>query len=108
MSRSFYRPELNAFAFVFFCHTCSSIRIDMSHAGPIQAFLANLSRVGAYGVDIFSLSAYLITTLLISERQNEGTINTVARKKGFKDMASVFRISDYYFGSKLVYVRPVS
>jgi peptidoglycan/LPS O-acetylase OafA/YrhL len=59
MSRSFYRPELNAlrfvaFAFVFFCHTRSSIRVDMSNAGPIQAFLANLSRVGAYGVDIFS------------------------------------------------------
>lgn len=84
MSRKFYRPELDAlrfvaFAFVFYCHTCASISGDMSNAGPIQAFLANLSRAGAYGVDIFFLlSAYLITTLLINERQNSGTINTVA------------------------------
>lgn len=76
-----YRPELDvlrlvAFALVFLFHTCASIHGEMSQAGPIQAFLANLSMAGSYGVDIFFLlSAYLIATLLIRERDRSGTIN---------------------------------
>jgi peptidoglycan/LPS O-acetylase OafA/YrhL len=82
MQSKFYRPELDvlrfvAFAFVFFFHTASSIRGEMSSSGGIQPFLSTVAMAGSYGVDIFFLlSSYLITTLLLQEKDRTGTIDT--------------------------------
>lgn len=76
----FYRPELDAlrflaFALVFLRHTGASISGDMYAAGGIQAFIADVSTAGSYGVDLFFLlSAYLITELFMREKARTGTI----------------------------------
>jgi peptidoglycan/LPS O-acetylase OafA/YrhL len=82
MQSKFYRPELDilrfvAFALVFLYHTASSIRGEMSSGGAIQRFLSDAAMAGSYGVDLFFLlSAYLITTLLLREKNRTGTIDT--------------------------------
>jgi peptidoglycan/LPS O-acetylase OafA/YrhL len=73
MQNRFYRPELDvlrflAFGMVFLRHTGASIAGDMQRTGGMQAFLAELSASGSYGVDLFFLlSAYLITELFMRE-----------------------------------------
>jgi len=92
MRSGFHRPELDilrffAFALVFFCHTCSSIR------GDVPAAFASLSRMGSYGVDIFFLlSAFLIAGLLVREKERSGTINARAFY-----MRRILRIWPVYF-----------
>lgn len=81
---SFYRPELDvlrflAFFLVFVRHTGASIAGAMYEAGGLQAVLADLSMPGSYGVDIFFLlSAYLITELLMREKDRTGTLDIKA------------------------------
>ncbi len=79
----FYRPQLDvlrffAFFAVFLNHTLSTHVISRL-AGASQArgeWLEALHRSGGYGVDLFfTLSAYLITELLLRERSVRGTID---------------------------------
>lgn len=81
---SFYRPELDvlrflAFFLVFVRHTGASIAGEMYEAGGWQAVLADLSMPGSYGVDVFFLlSAYLITDLLMREKERSGRLDIKA------------------------------
>ncbi len=82
--RGFYRPELDAlrfFAFlaVFLRHTISSnvgwwLKLGIGHT--LATVGANASQAGAFGVTLFyTLSAYLITTLLLREKARLGKLH---------------------------------
>lgn len=85
-SKPFYRPELDAlrfiaFAFVFLCH---SPRLG-TYPGMAYRYLwiakyyDIFARAGAYGLCIFFLlSAYLISELLLREKEKTGTIHLKA------------------------------
>jgi peptidoglycan/LPS O-acetylase OafA/YrhL len=79
---SFYRPELDAlrfFAFlgVFVFHATRSA--DLGFLGSLSPWAAAVSDSGAYGVDLFfALSAYLITALLLREKESQGTLDLKA------------------------------
>ena len=90
----YYRPELDvlrfiAFMFVFFTH-----RNDLSPIDPAaHPWLYNLTLIGVYGVPIFfMLSAYLITELLLRERERTGRIHVRAFY-----MRRILRIWPLYF-----------
>ena len=88
---AFYRPELDmvrffAFLAVFICHTLDS-PANRPRSGHLPAWLAAteaaLARGGVYGVDLFFvLSAYLITELLIREKQRQGSLDIKAFYRG--------------------------
>ncbi len=80
-----YRPELDilrffAFFFVFFCHAADNSIPEAkltSYGIPpmIAVAFKGFIRGGGYGVDLFfCLSAYLITALLLKERQETGKL----------------------------------
>ena len=80
----FYRPELDVlrfFAFfgVFIFHAAPHTRDFYDAAGAphwLSSFLISVFGAGAYGVDLFfALSAYLITSLLLRERDLTGTVD---------------------------------
>jgi peptidoglycan/LPS O-acetylase OafA/YrhL len=81
---SFYRPELDvlrffAFLSVFVYHTLY-VPLDHLVGRGVPMWFAQLqvgiSRAGAYGVDLFfALSAYLITELLLREKEYRGTLD---------------------------------
>jgi peptidoglycan/LPS O-acetylase OafA/YrhL len=86
-TRSFYKPELDmlrffAFLAVFFFHTVDySTDFLVQHHLPLWAAKSALgvAHAGAYGVDLFFvLSAYLITELLLREKDVTGTLNVRA------------------------------
>ncbi len=81
--KRFYRPELDclrffAFMCVFVHHTLpKQPEFYILHALP--GWLAYLARAGASGVDLFfCLSAYLITELLVREKEFRGELNVKA------------------------------
>jgi peptidoglycan/LPS O-acetylase OafA/YrhL len=81
-AQRFYRPELDclrffAFFAVFVHHTFAH-ETDYYAARhiPFGAFLASAARAGSFGVDLFFLlSAYLITELLLREREQFGSVH---------------------------------
>lgn len=102
IAKRFYRPELDALRFlafflVYFTHTSASIVDQMAAAGPVQATLADISRGGGYGVDLFFLlSAYLITELLTREMDRTGAIDVPSFY-----MRRILRIWPLYFSFTL-------
>jgi peptidoglycan/LPS O-acetylase OafA/YrhL len=82
-SKSFYRPELDclrffAFLAVFVHHTMPR-EIDFYVAHHLPAALSNVAYAGSFGVDLFfCLSAFLITELLLREKEEVGYLNVKA------------------------------
>jgi peptidoglycan/LPS O-acetylase OafA/YrhL len=87
----YYRPELDALRFAaFFCVFCSH-RIDYVEIDPV--WLARFGRMGSFGVQIFFLlSAFLITELLLRERERTGQVHIRAFY-----MRRILRIWPLYF-----------
>ena len=80
--KRFYQPELDglrfyAFLGVFFTHSFPlEEAFYHGHHLPLAWLWAALMRAGAAGVDLFfALSAYLITSLLLKERRQTGSIS---------------------------------
>jgi peptidoglycan/LPS O-acetylase OafA/YrhL len=78
----FYRPELDclrffAFFAVFVFHTFPpDAHYYSSRHVPFSWLAASISRAGSFGVDLFFLlSAYLITELLLREKQQSGAVH---------------------------------
>ena len=82
-SKSFYRPELDclrffAFLAVFVHHTMPR-QIDFYIAHHLPTALSNVAYAGSFGVDLFfCLSAFLITELLLREKEEVGYLNVKA------------------------------
>jgi peptidoglycan/LPS O-acetylase OafA/YrhL len=80
---SFYRPELDclrffAFFAVFVHHSLPS-NADFYLAHRLPVVFADIPYAGAWGVDLFfCLSAYLITELLVREKDQVGYLNVRA------------------------------
>jgi peptidoglycan/LPS O-acetylase OafA/YrhL len=98
--KAFYRPELDAlrfFAFlaVFLFHFNRPVAMFTQHGVPHAVAVAGTSLIegGVFGVDLFFvLSAYLITELLLREKEVCGTLDV----KGFY-IRRVLRIWPLYF-----------
>ena len=66
---SFYKPELDALRFLAF------LMVFISHCPLGNSLFGRMGEAGAFGVGVFfCLSAYLIVTLLLRERDRTGTI----------------------------------
>src|SRR5271157_1881088 len=79
----FYRPELDClrfFAFLgVFVHHSIPKEPSFFRAHGLPVILSNFSYAGAFGVDLFfCLSAYLITKLLLREKDLTGHLNVKA------------------------------
>ncbi len=98
--RSFYRPELDvlrffAFLAVFLFHFNRPVEFYVQHGIPRAIALSATSLIegGVFGVDLFFvLSAYLITELLIREKEACGSLDV----KGFY-LRRILRIWPLYF-----------
>jgi peptidoglycan/LPS O-acetylase OafA/YrhL len=83
VAKPFYRPELDclrffAFLGVFVHHTIPK-EPSFFKAHGLPVVLSNFSYAGAFGVDLFfCLSAYLITELLLREKELTGHLNVKA------------------------------
>jgi peptidoglycan/LPS O-acetylase OafA/YrhL len=85
----FYRPELDALRFLAF------FAVLFHHIYVTNPYLSIVSRAGGFGVSLFFLlSAYLITELLLREREKAGTVDW---RKFFVRRA--LRIWPLYFGA---------
>jgi len=97
-SRSFYRPELDALRFaaflgVFLYHAMPHDASAYEPTGSFAPWIAAIFRSGSFGVDLFfALSAYLITTLLLREKEIRGSLDV----KSFY-LRRILRIWPLYF-----------
>lgn len=95
-----YRPELDALRFcaflaVFATHAIGDDPASLPRLGALAPAIVAVARAGAYGVDVFfCLSAYLITSLLLSERERTGRLNIPAFY-----MRRILRIWPLYFAA---------
>jgi peptidoglycan/LPS O-acetylase OafA/YrhL len=73
MAKRYYRPELDALRFfAFSCVFCDHMPINARWYQPI-------GEAGAFGMCMFfMLSAYLIITILLREKETAGTVNLPA------------------------------
>jgi peptidoglycan/LPS O-acetylase OafA/YrhL len=87
MAKRYYRPELDALRFfAFACVFCDHTSINRPWFQPIR-------EAGAFGMCMFfMLSAYLIITILLREKETAGTVNLRAFA-----MRRVLRIWPLYF-----------
>jgi peptidoglycan/LPS O-acetylase OafA/YrhL len=90
---SFYQPELDALRFFAF------VMVFVAHLPRFTSpWLLTAKRMGGFGMCVFfALSAFLIVTLLLRERESSGTINI----KGFA-ARRVLRIWPLYFAVLLI------
>ncbi len=74
---SYYRPELDALRFFAFLCVFSFHRMDYVPTDPVRNhWLYLIGNVGPFGVPVFFLlSAFLITELLLREREKPGRIH---------------------------------
>ena len=87
MAKRYYRPELDALR--FFAFVC--VFLNHQHFG--QPFLQHIAETGEFGMCIFfMLSAYLIVTILLIEKEQTGTVSW----KGFA-LRRILRIWPLYF-----------
>lgn len=94
MAHRYYRPELDVLRFFAFC------LVFLSHTVPGNApfWFVGFAAGGAFGVDLFfALSSFLITTLLLRERDAAGTVDVTAFY-----MRRILRIWPLYFVFLLV------
>lgn len=104
--KHYYRPELDvvrffAFMLVFICHTVpidtafwAQTPVPGAAVGPLVGLISG----GAFGVDLFfGLSSFLITTLLLIERETGGNVDV-----GAFYMRRLLRIWPLYFVFLLV------
>ena len=83
-SQSFYRPELDALRFsaflgVFLYHAMPHDASAYEPAGLFAPWIAAVFRSGSFGVDLFfALSAYLITSLLVREKEIRGSLDVTS------------------------------
>lgn len=99
-AKSFYRPELDvlrffAFFAVFLYHFTRPTELYVQHGVPriLAAFGNGLIQGGVFGVDLFFvLSAYLITELLLREKDERGSLDV----RGFY-LRRILRIWPLYF-----------
>jgi peptidoglycan/LPS O-acetylase OafA/YrhL len=81
---SFYRAELDSLRFlaflgVFVFHALPKEVDAYRAAGSLARWIAGAIASGAFGVDLFfGLSAYLITTLLLREKESRGVLDVKA------------------------------
>lgn len=106
----FYRPELDilrfgAFLLVFLNHAFPhSATAYFGVPSVMASALAAVARAGALGVDLFfTLSAYLITELLLSERRGTGAIDIRAFY-----IRRILRIWPLYYFALLLMVPAIS
>jgi peptidoglycan/LPS O-acetylase OafA/YrhL len=100
----FYRPELDCLRFFAF-FSVFVFHVFPPHADyyaerhfPCGEFIASVSRAGSFGVDLFFLlSAYLITELLLREKESFGKVHL----KSFY-ARRVLRIWPLYFVAVLI------
>ncbi|MBN9615214.1 MAG: hypothetical protein BGO25_03100 [Acidobacteriales bacterium 59-55] len=95
-SNRYYRPELDALRFLAFLIVFIVHRMDFLPLDPAQHYWAyNLCLLGDFGVPVFFLlSAFLITELLMREKDQVGTINS-----GAFYMRRILRIWPLYFAA---------
>ncbi len=76
----YYRPELDALRFLAFLMVFAFHRMDYTGTDPAQDLWAfRLGTLGAFGVPVFFLlSAFLITELLLREREKTGRVHVPA------------------------------
>lgn len=96
MTQRYYRPELDvlrliAFLLVFFTH-----RMDLAPINRLEhPWRYNFSLIGVFGVPVFFLlSAFLITELLLREREETGEVHLLPFY-----VRRVLRIWPLYFGA---------
>ena len=95
-SDRYYRPELDALRFfAFFCVFCFHLTYYVSPDPVRDPWLFRLRAVGTFGVPVFFLlSAFLITELLLRERERMGRIHVRAFY-----MRRILRIWPLYFAA---------
>jgi peptidoglycan/LPS O-acetylase OafA/YrhL len=77
MSGRYYRPELDALRFFAFFCVFFGHRVDYVEPDPV--WLARFGSIGSLGVPVFFLlSAFLITELLMREREGTGRVHIQA------------------------------
>jgi peptidoglycan/LPS O-acetylase OafA/YrhL len=91
----FYMPELDGLRFfAFLAVFLSHVAVFSNGASPSRPVVVELcNMLGRFGVDLFfALSAYLLTCLMLAERENSGTL-----RLGAFYMRRLLRIWPLYF-----------